>query len=166
MANIALNKPSGGQLILSPEDGTSTETVSIPAAGVMSANATTGKVLQVVNNTSYDTQTSLSAGSAASLSVSLTRKAADSYFIIQVGSTVYRATTSGWHYIGYRLNSNAIQWGKAKDASSWSPIGNNWKDYTSGNVGDTVTVAIWHNNTYSQTDQWQSEHITVWEVAA
>jgi hypothetical protein len=41
MANIALNKPSGGQLILSPEDGTSTETVTIPSVGV-------GKVLQVV----------------------------------------------------------------------------------------------------------------------
>jgi hypothetical protein len=35
MANIALNKPSGGQLILSPEDGTSTETVTIPSDGVM-----------------------------------------------------------------------------------------------------------------------------------
>ena len=41
MASIALNKPSGGQLILSPEDGTSTETVTIPSVGV-------GKVLQVV----------------------------------------------------------------------------------------------------------------------
>ena len=48
MANIALNKPSGGQLILSPEDGTSTETVSIPAAGIRSATKESGEVLQIV----------------------------------------------------------------------------------------------------------------------
>jgi hypothetical protein len=34
MAQIALNKPSGGQLILAPEDGTSSETITIPARGV------------------------------------------------------------------------------------------------------------------------------------
>lgn len=39
MANIALNKPSGGQLILSPEDGTSTETVTIPSGGVMGVDS-------------------------------------------------------------------------------------------------------------------------------
>jgi hypothetical protein len=44
MAQIALNKPSGGQLLIQPEDGTSTETVTIPSVGV-------GKVLQVVRPT-------------------------------------------------------------------------------------------------------------------
>lgn len=43
MAQIALNKPSGGQLLIQPEDGTSTETVTIPSVGV-------GKVLQVVHD--------------------------------------------------------------------------------------------------------------------
>lgn len=40
MGNITLNKASGGQLTLAPEDGTTTETVTIPSFGV-------GKVLQV-----------------------------------------------------------------------------------------------------------------------
>lgn len=41
MGSITLNKPSGGQLTLSPEDGATNETVTIPSVGV-------GKVLQVV----------------------------------------------------------------------------------------------------------------------
>ena len=55
---IALNKPSGGQLILSPEDGTSTETVTIPSVGV-------GKVLQVKTmwtSSAYDNITTTSGG--------------------------------------------------------------------------------------------------------
>ena len=40
MANITLNKPSGGQLTLAPQDGTSSETVTVPSGGI-------GKVLQV-----------------------------------------------------------------------------------------------------------------------
>lgn len=48
MASITLNKPSGGQLTLSPEDGTSNETVTIPSVGV-------GKVLQVVTHKFTDT---------------------------------------------------------------------------------------------------------------
>jgi hypothetical protein len=43
MGSITLNKPSGGQLTISPEDGTSNETVTIPSVGV-------GKVLQVVTS--------------------------------------------------------------------------------------------------------------------
>jgi hypothetical protein len=42
--SITLNKASGGQLTIAPEDGTSTETVTIPSVGV-------GKVLQVVRPT-------------------------------------------------------------------------------------------------------------------
>lgn len=54
MASIVLNKPSGGQLTLSPEDGTSNETVTIPSVGV-------GKVLQVL----YDETTTVGVMSAA-----------------------------------------------------------------------------------------------------
>ena len=49
MASITLNKPSGGQLTISPEDGATNETVTIPSVGV-------GKVLQVQH---YKQQTSL-----------------------------------------------------------------------------------------------------------
>lgn len=39
MGSITLNKPSGGQLTIAPEDGATNETVTIPSVGV-------GKVLQ------------------------------------------------------------------------------------------------------------------------
>ena len=55
MASITLNKPSGGQLTLSPEDGTSNETVTIPSVGV-------GKVLQmqyVTQDTEITTTTTM-----------------------------------------------------------------------------------------------------------
>jgi hypothetical protein len=40
MASITLNKPSGGAMTITAEDGTSTETVTIPASGVGSAPPT------------------------------------------------------------------------------------------------------------------------------
>ena len=54
MANIALKRPSGGQLILAPEDGASTDTVTIPSSGVMAADVATGKILQVVQQVKTD----------------------------------------------------------------------------------------------------------------
>ena len=60
MAQIALNKPSGGQMILAPEDGTSSETITIPSTGVMHPDArffneynTTLQVTLSGNYTSY-----------------------------------------------------------------------------------------------------------------
>jgi hypothetical protein len=46
MGNITLNKTSGGQMTIAPEDGTSNETVTIPSVGVMAADVPTGKILQ------------------------------------------------------------------------------------------------------------------------
>jgi len=48
MGNITLNKPSGGQLTIAPEDGTSNETVSIPSVGV-------GKVIKVTQSNNIET---------------------------------------------------------------------------------------------------------------
>ena len=59
MAEITLNKPSGGQLTIAPEDGTSTETVTIPSVGV-------GKVLQVAT-TATSTPISIGAQTTAQL---------------------------------------------------------------------------------------------------
>lgn len=51
MASIVLNKPSGGQMTIQPEDGTSSEVVTIPSGGISG-----GKVLNVehyTNNINY-----------------------------------------------------------------------------------------------------------------
>jgi hypothetical protein len=82
MANIALNKPSGGQLILSPEDGTSTETVTIPSVGV-------GKVLQVVEATSTVTghSSNSSAWANSSLGANITPTSSTSIIYGYVAGT-------------------------------------------------------------------------------
>jgi len=76
MANIALNKPSGGQLILSPEDGTSTETVIIPSVGV-------GKVLQVLTyqHDTGDITTTSDGNVSTGVSLTITPKASNSKII-------------------------------------------------------------------------------------
>mgnify|MGYP001469480304 CR=1 FL=1 len=59
MAQITLNKPSGGQLTIAPEDGTSTETITIPTGGFLS-EAPGGTIIQKVSatNTSQIVQSS------------------------------------------------------------------------------------------------------------
>jgi hypothetical protein len=94
MANIALNKPSGGQLILSPEDGTSTETVTIPSVGV-------GKVLQVVQaKGSTGRQIYTSSSYLTILSASITPSSATSKILVSVHSSATR-TSNG--YINSRI---------------------------------------------------------------
>lgn len=82
MANIALNKPSGGQLILSPEDGTSTETVTIPSVGV-------GKVLQVVTYTKHgQVANSSDTNIATGLAVTITPKSTTSKLIVTYKASI------------------------------------------------------------------------------
>ena len=99
---IALNKPSGGQLILSPEDGTSTETVSIPAAGVMAADVATGKILQVVQtqSQSVETITGTSFTTLNTLTTSITPTSADSKILVIVNIN-YSATSNA--YPAYKI---------------------------------------------------------------
>jgi hypothetical protein len=76
MAQIALNKPSGGQMILAPEDGTSSETVTIPRGGI-------GRVLQV-QHTNYGArwQTSSTNMIATPISVSITPSSVNSKILV------------------------------------------------------------------------------------
>lgn len=106
MANIALNKPSGGQLILSPEDGTSTETVTIPSGGVMAADTPTGKILQIQQSVKVDNSTfSLSnTWQASGLSVSITPTSASSKILVMY--TLQFGDNGQTAYPGGRLMRN------------------------------------------------------------
>ena len=162
MANIALNKPSGGQLILSPEDGTSTETVTIPSVGV-------GKVLQVVHGDDYADSTVNYINASVFYgvtSVQLTRMSATSKFVVVVNSTIYRPATSGWHSIGYRINGGTNIIANAKDSTLWSTNTKTFIDTRTGSVGDVYTFETVNSNLASQTDQVRYNGIMVMEVAA
>lgn len=176
MANIALNKPSGGQLILSPEDGTSTETVTIPSVGV-------GKVLQVV---SYDDTTYRNLNSTSfvgtGIKVSITPKEATSKLYVAIslagfgahnvaGNTVYTELRKDGvlekamdGHFGYNGNSSTLVFVNNQSNSFVLDSGSTatreyevyWKVYSGG----IATL----NNYRSGTPSCSS--ITVMEVAA
>ena len=119
MANIALNKPSGGQLILSPEDGTSTETVTIPSVGV-------GKVLQVVGM-STSTQASTSSATwtdVPNFSLSITPTSATSKILVLVDGQFGHNENTQTHSVRLLRDSNYIYGGshgtKAGGGSGWT----------------------------------------------
>ena len=99
MGSITLNKPSGGQLTIAPEDGVTNETVTIPAGGVMSADAPTGKVLQVVQGTGQTSTGNVSSASytATGVKVTITPTSTDSKIFISGWMHVYKS--SGIHFL-------------------------------------------------------------------
>jgi len=98
MGQITLNKPSGGQLTLSPEDGTSTETVTIPSVGV-------GKVLQTAISQLPVTSTPSTTSSLwvqSGFNCSIIPKAIGSTLLIFMSYTA--GTSTGSPYIGIGIN--------------------------------------------------------------
>lgn len=101
MGSITLNKPSGGQLTLSPEDGATNETVTIPSVGV-------GKVLQEVSQ-SWSTSTSITSTSFVSTpySLSVTPLSQNSKFIVSfTGGGMYTTTANAGYGTIYRDSTN------------------------------------------------------------
>ena len=93
--SITLNKASGGQLTISPEDGTSTETVTIPSVGV-------GKVLQVIQAKGLTgRQIYTSSSYLTILSASITPSSTTSKILVSVHSSATR-TSNG--YINSRIH--------------------------------------------------------------
>ena len=133
MANIALNKPSGGQLILSPEDGTSTETVTIPSVGV-------GKVLQVVNHVNSLNQ-GISSGSgvfvATNTAATITPLRSDSKIVVFVAQSYFHDGTS--EGTGFRLfrDSTPLNIAQGGFSASYNGIYNRVHGYTPLNWVDT-----------------------------
>ena len=124
MAQIALNKPSGGQLLIQPEDGTSTETVTIPSAGV-------GKILQVVQDKTQPTESySIAQGTSgawSNLEASLTTKGDNSSIIVDInldGLTWTSDNTYGSFYVYRNLDgafTNVHRFGYPR---GWSSVDN------------------------------------------
>lgn len=100
MASITLNKPSGGQLTLSPEDGTSNETVTIPSVGV-------GKVLQVVQ-TVHTSQLSSTSNSfvATGITASITPQSTTSKIIVMYDVQWQIDTTPSSGGLGLQIYRN------------------------------------------------------------
>ena len=98
-------------------------------------------------------------------SVSFSRQDANSFFLVQVGATVARASTSGEMRMGYRLNSGSDQLAYIADNESWQRVDPLFKDTTTGNVGDTVTFESVIANTAATGNYARHVMMCVWEVA-
>jgi len=135
-----------------------------------------GHVIQVHYNTpaSGQNMTDVSGQSSVNInnttvrgttSVSFNRQAANSFFLVQVGATVGRASTAGEMRMGYRLNSGSDQVAYVADNESWQRVDPLFKDTTTGNVGDTVTFESVIANTAATGNYARHVMMCVWEVA-
>lgn len=121
MGSIALNKPSGGQTIIAPEDGTSTETITIPSGGFLE-EIPSGTSVQTVS-TIITTASSWSMADDVrtplpSLNVSITPKYNNSTFLIH-GRVFYEFTTNS-HDILFGFLRNGVMVNANTDAP-WEP---------------------------------------------
>jgi hypothetical protein len=177
MANIALNKPSGGQLILSPEDGTSTETVTIPSVGVMAANAPTGKVLQVVEATTNTTVTIDSTGTwvDTTLSASITPSSANSKIIVQSLNRYwndrwggeFRILRNGTQIVAEGISyANYIDTGAGANVRAGNPLSIIDTPSTTSQVTYTVQAKKYYSGGFVIQEGGMRSNIILMEVAA
>ena len=134
-------------------------------AALTSAEMPAGSVLQVTrgsNTTTYTVNNSTASGATATLN----RIDANSFFIVMVQGTVVRPSTTGWHSMGYKVNSGSDNLTNAKDDSSWVTMAVTFKeDSLTDAVGASLTFTARHENNRVQNDQFKNSVIVVMEVA-
>ena len=96
---------------------------------------------------------------------SVTRKDANSFFLIEVGVTAYRPTTAGELRIGYRIGSGSDVVSYVQDNVSWSANTKLFKDTTSGSVGDVLTFESVYTNTGATNNNLRHVYMNVMEIA-
>lgn len=149
MAGITLNKASGGQLTIAPEDGSTSETVTIPSVGV-------GKVLQVVNSintTSITKSGSVEGEHDISLSAAITPKSATSKILIFISYQTWVQTSSGNVLYGHhRLKRNGNIISNGQDAETVVGVVNEFGWRLTYNFIDTpnttsaITYSVHHHH--------------------
>lgn len=150
-------------------------TITVPTGKSLIAP---GMVLQGVYNTpsgnntqridDVSTQASLNINNATTrgtCTCSVTRKDANSFFLIEVGVTAYRPTTAGELRIGYRIGSGSDVVSYVQDNVSWSSNTKTFKDTTSGSAGDALTFESVFTNTGATTNALRHVYMNVLEIA-
>ena len=134
-------------------------------------------VIQIVYNTpSVGTQNISDVSSQASVTINnatsrgtatctVTRKDANSFFIVRVGCTLSRASTAGEFRIGYRIGSGSDIVAYCADNTEWSRCDPEFKDTTTGSVGDTLTFESVFTNTGSANNYFRHVCMSVTEIA-
>ena len=175
MGSITLNKPSGGQLTLSPEDGATNETVTIPSVGV-------GKVLQVATKTFSTTSV---ATTVVAPTMAITGYFLDYYPLYTGSKIVIQATANvqktggGGSVVDLRRNGVLLNGEESEGSAGYGYI-----DYNGSatNIHNTVTMVAhdvaqsssihryeiyfgMYQGTATSIRDWGAVTFTVWEVA-
>ena len=95
---------------------------------------------------------------------SVTRKDANSFFIVQVGCTMARATTAGELRIGYRIGSGSDVLAYYQDGTSWTRSHGEFKDTTTGSVGDVLSFQSVFQTTAAANSYVRHVSMSVMEV--
>jgi hypothetical protein len=147
------------------------DTPSISDMGFSALTATdmpAGSVLQILfdseNTGDYTVNNTTLYGT---VSVSLTRKQANSKFIITINTSTYRPSTTGQVFIGYERGTSNITTIEryVTDSMSTQSATAIFEDTTTGSVGDVLVFRSTYRNTASQNDLMRYPAITVMEVA-
>jgi len=125
-----------------------------------------GHVLQVKRGFTGSTIT-VNAATASGASVTLNRIDANSNFIVTVQAAVVRPGTSGWHSMGYKVNSGSDVLDNAKDDNSWVTMALTFEETSlTDAVGASLTFTARHQTAVAQNDQFKNSVIVVMEIAA
>tara|TARA_R100001224_G_scaffold106195_1_gene80465 strand:- start:99 stop:572 length:474 start_codon:yes stop_codon:yes gene_type:complete len=133
-------------------------------------------VIQIVYNTPASGQTMTDVSSQSSITInnsttrgtatcSVTRKDANSFFIINIGCTMARASTSGELRIGYRIGSGSDNVAYFQDNTSWVRGHGEFKDTTTGSVGDVLSFESVFTTTEAQNSYIRHISMSVMEIA-
>jgi len=135
-----------------------------------------GHVLQIVYNTPASGQTMTNVTSQTSITLnastvrgtatcSVTRKDANSFFIVRLGFTCARASTAGEMRCGYRIGSGSDVLAYFKDGTSWERCDGEFKDTTTGSVGDVLSFQSVLSTTGGANSYVRHVMMSVMEVA-
>ena len=134
-----------------------------------------GHVLQTVYNTPASGQTMTNVTSQTSITLnaattrgtstcSVTRKDANSFFIVRLGFTSARASTAGEIRCGYRIGSGSDVLAYCKDGTSWERSDPEFQDTTSGAVGDVLSFQSVLSTTGGANSYFRHVSMSVTEV--
>ena len=145
----APNTNTDRTLTLPDEAGTVLTTVSGLTAGNLTGSIPTsampsGSVLQVTS-VSNAASGGITGSVAYGNPVSLTRKSADSYFLIITHASLYRPTTNGSTSVGFYLYVNGvgttnINTSGTHDDTNWNTVTGAYTWTDTGSVGDALVI--------------------------
>ncbi len=131
-----------------------------------------GSIIQVGYDEKTDNGINYSVSNATlynTLRVTLTRKQADSYFLFQLSTIIYRASTSGEARAGVRFSVNGGSttnyWKYIADGTAWNRSAMQHKITTTGSIGDTCVFESMLQNTVATDNRFRTPDLSVWEIA-